>query len=308
MTKSAVATTGKADGMIGFLVFSLSRAWQGFWRNGAMSIAATATMTLMLLLLSGFFIVQNGLLAGLQFVEQKVEVVADLRATASEVEIEDLRLRISALPQVRDVAYVSRDVALERFRAARAAQGEEDLTSYLDTNPLHASLEVKLRDPVDFLAVTDALRADPVVERVKNITDLVNRVLTVTEFLRTAGIVILAVIGAIVLFIIINTIRLAVVARAEEIEVMRLVGASDAFIRWPFVFEGALVGLLGAAITLGVIAAAAEPLSNFMFEFFRVVPLRVGAIARDVAVLVIGSGVGLGVLGAFVSVRTYLIR
>ena len=294
--------------MIRFLVFSLSRAWQGFWRNGAMSIAATATMTLMLLLLSGFFIVQNGLLAGLQFVEQKVEVVADLRATAPEAEVEQLRLRIGSLPEVRDVTFVSKETALQRFRDARAAQGEEDLTSYLDVNPLHASLEVKLRDPSDFAAVTDALRADPLVERVKNITDLVARVLTVTEFLRTAGVVILAVIGAIVLFIIINTIRLAVVARAEEIEVMRLVGASDAFIRWPFVFEGALVGLIGAALTLAVIAAAADSLSTFMFEFFRVLPIRVGAIARDVAVLVIGSGVGLGVLGAFVSVRTYLIR
>jgi len=294
--------------MLRFLIFSLVRAWQGFWRNAAMSIAATATMTLMLLLLSGFFIVQNGLLAGLQFVEQKVEVVADLRSAATDGEIEDLRLRIDALPEVREVTYVSREEALQRFRDARAAQGEEDLTKYLDANPLHASLEVKLRDPGDFAAVTDALRADPLVERVKNITDLVSRVLAVTEFLRTAGIVILALIAAIVLFIIINTIRLAVVARAEEIEVMRLVGASDAFIRWPFVFEGALVGLLGAAITLGVIAAMADPLSSFMFEFFRVLPIRVGAIARDVAVLVIGSGVGLGVLGAFVSVRTYLIR
>ena len=294
--------------MLRFLVFSLVRAWQGFWRNAAMSIAATATMTLMLLLLSGFFIVQNGLLAGLQFVEQKVEVVADLRSAATDGEIEDLRLRIGALPEVREVTYVSREEALQRFRDARAAQGEEDLTKYLDANPLHASLEVKLRDPGAFAAVTAALRADPLVERVKNITDLVSRVLAVTEFLRTAGIVILALIAAIVLFIIINTIRLAVVARAEEIEVMRLVGASDAFIRWPFVFEGALVGLIGAAITLGVIAAVADPLSSFMFEFFRVLPIRVGAIARDVAVLVIGSGVGLGVLGAFVSVRTYLIR
>jgi len=294
--------------VIRFLAFSLSRAWMGFWRNAVMSFAATATMTLMLLLLSGFFIVQSGLLAGLQFIEQKVEVVADLRGTASESEIEKLRLRVAALPEVRDVVYVSPEEALRRFRDARSAQGEEDLTSYLDTNPLRASLEVKLRNPADFAAVTDALRADPLVERVKNITDLVNRVLTVTEFLRSAGVVTLALIGAIVLFIIINTIRLAVVARAEEIEVMRLVGASDAFIRWPFVFEGALIGLLGAAITLGVIAAAAEPLSAFMFEFFRVLPIRVGAIARDVAVLVVGSGVGLGVLGAFVSIRTYLIR
>jgi cell division transport system permease protein len=294
--------------MIRFLAFSISRAWQGFWRNGAMSLAATATMTLMLLLLAGFFIVQNGLLAGLQFVEQKVEVVADLKDGAAPADVQALQQRIAALPEVSDVAYVSKDEALQRFRDARAAQGEEDLTAYLDANPLHASLEVKLRNPTDFGTVNDALAGDPSVERVKNITDLVNRVLTVTDFLRTAGVVILAIIGAIVLFIIINAIRLAVVARAEEIEVMRLVGASDAFIRWPFVFEGALVGLLGAAIALGVIAAVADPLSTFMYDFFRVLPIRVGAIARDVAILVIGSGVGLGVLGAFVSVRTYLIR
>ena len=294
--------------MIRFLAFSIGRAWQGFWRNGAMSLAATATMTLMLLLLAGFFIVQNGLLAGLQFVEQKVEVVADLKDTATPPAVQALEQRVAALPEVSDVAYVSKDEALQRFRAARVAQGQQDLTAYLDANPLHASLEVKLRNPSDFGAVNDAMAGDPSVDRVKNITDLVNRVLTVTDFLRTAGVVILAIIGAIVLFIIINAIRLAVVARAEEIEVMRLVGASDAFIRWPFVFEGALVGLLGAAIALGVIAAVADPLSTFMYDFFRILPIRVGAIARDVAILVIGSGVGLGVLGAFVSVRTYLIR
>jgi cell division transport system permease protein len=273
-----------------------------------MSLAATATMTLMLLLLAGFFIVQNGLLAGLAFVEQKVEVVADLRATATDADVAALRSRIAALPEVREVVFVSKEEALRRFREARAAQGEEDLTRYLDSNPLHASLEVKLRDPDDFGTVMESLRADPAVERVKNITDLVNRVVTVTDLLRTAGLAILAVIGAIVLFIIINTIRLAVVGRAEEIEVMRLVGASDAFIRWPFVFEGALVGLLGAVLTLATIGALAEPLGTFMYDFFRILPIRVGAIARDVSLLVLGSGLGLGVLGAWISVRTYLIR
>ena len=71
---------------------------------------------------------------------------------------------------------------------------------------------------------------------------------------------------------------------------MRLVGASDAFIRWPFVFEGAFVGFLGAAITLGVLAAAAEPLNGFMVEFFRVLPLQVGSLTRDLVTLVMGDG------------------
>ncbi len=294
--------------MISFLAFSVSRAWQSFWRNAAMSIAATATMTLMLLLLSGFWIVQAGLLAGLEFVEQKVQVVADLHDGASESAIASLQARIQAMPEVLAVDYITKEQALLRFQESRQAQGQEDLSGYLQVNPLPASLEVKLRKADAFDVVTSALRADPVVDRVKNIADLANRIATISDFLRTAGLGLLAVIGAIVLFIVINTIRLAVVGRSEEIEIMRLVGASDAFIRWPFVFEGAMVGLFGAAVTLGVLAGASEPLGRFMFDFFRILPFSVGSISRDVTILVVGSGMGLGVLGAWISVRTYLIR
>ncbi len=294
--------------MITFLFFSVRRAWQGFWRNALMSIAATATMVLMLLLLAGFFIIQTGLLAGLEFTEQKVEVVAYLEPTATEAQVTALQDSLKAMPEVETVSYISRDVALERFRESMKAQGREDLTQYLDTNPLYASLEVKLIDPSAVRQIGDALRADPVVRNVINIEDLVQRVLTVTNILRTAGTVLLLVVGAIALFIIVNTIRLAVVARAEEIEIMRLVGASDAFIRWPFVFEGAFVGFLGAVVALAVLAAAADPLSNFMVEFFRVLPLKVGSLTRDLVTLVMGTGVGLGILGSWVSVRTYLIR
>ncbi len=294
--------------MISFLAFSLSRAWQSFWRNAAMSLAATATMTLMLLLLSGFWIVQAGLIAGLDFVEQKVQVVADLNDGTSDSAVAALQARIQAMPEVSQVDYVSKADALARFQADRKAQSQEDLTTYLQANPLPASLEVRLRKADDFGLVTDALRADPSVARVIDITNLANRVTTITGFLRTAGLWLLLIVGAIVLFIVINTIRLAVVGRSEEIEIMRLVGASDAFIRWPFVFEGAIVGLLGAALTLGILAGASDPLSRFMFDFFRILPLSLGSIARDVSLLVLGAGTGLGVLGAWISVRTYLIR
>jgi cell division transport system permease protein len=126
--------------------------------------------------------------------------------------------------------------------------------------------------------------------------------------IRTGGIVALVLVGLTVLFIIVNTIRLAVTSRAEEIEIMRLVGASDAFIRWPFIFEGALVGLLGALVTLIILGAAAAPLSSLMLGFFRVLPLEFGTLVRDVAVLVLVTGLGLGVVGSYVSVRSYLIR
>src|SRR5215216_715278 len=122
--------------MFSFLFFSVARAWQGFWRNAAMSLAATATMTLMLLLLASFWIVQAGFLASLSYVEDKVGVVADLEANATNVQIREVQGRLDAMSEVRSVKYVSKDEALARFREERAAQGQQDLTPYLDNNPL----------------------------------------------------------------------------------------------------------------------------------------------------------------------------
>ena len=294
--------------MIRFVLFSLRRAWQGFWRNAVMSIAATATMVLMLLLLAGFWIINTGLLAGLEYTESKVNIVADLTRTVTTSQLDDLITRVEAMPEVASVEHISREEALERFKQRRAEQGEEDLTRFLDSNPFEASLEISLVEAADYSTVRNRLVSESVVERVINQRDLVDSVLTVTRVLQTAGAIVLLVIGLIVLFIIVNTIRLAVVARAEEIEIMRLVGASDGFIRWPFVFEGALVGLLGALLTLGILGAAADQLGSFMFDFFRVLPLQLGTLTRDVTTLVLATGVGLGILGSWVSVRTYLIR
>jgi cell division transport system permease protein len=296
--------------MITFVVFSLRRAWQGFWRNALMSLAATATMVLMLVLLAGFWILQTGLLSALDFTESKVEVVANIKLDASEADIDHLRTRLDAMPEVSGVTYISREEALQRWKESMRAQGREDLTDVLDTNPLSASFEIKVADASFASTVSDAIQPDkePAVRNVLDTKETAQNVKTVTDILRTAGSVILLVIAVIVLFIIVNTIRLAVFARAEEIEIMRLVGASDAFIRWPFVFEGAMVGLIGAAITLVSLWLLSDPIGRFMVDFFRVLPLSFGSLARDLVVIVLGAGLGLGILGSWVSVRTYLIR
>jgi cell division transport system permease protein len=295
--------------VLSFVAFSLKGAWQGFWRNAVMSLAATATMVLMLVLLSAFFVVLSGLDAGLQFVEQKVQVVAELRDDAPDLKIAQLKQDVSALPEVASVEYIDKATALAQFKQRMAQQGREDLTQYLDSNPLPASLNIKLKDPHEFGTVVQVLQArTDVVQTVEQVQDLVDRVLTVTNLLRTVGLVLLALVGVTVLFIIVNTIRLAVVARSEEIEIMRLVGASDAFIRWPFIFEGAMVGLFGALITLALLAAGAGPLSSLMTRFFEILPLQVGSISRDLVVIVLVTGVGLGTLGSWVSVRSYLLK
>ena len=301
-------------GFFRFVTFSVTRGLQGLRRNGLMTLAATATMLLMLLLLAGFWLVQAGLAAGVQYVEQKVEVVADLHDVpgaegALTVQAVALASDVTALPSVRSVTFVSKDEALSAFRDRLRQRGQVDLTGYLDRNPLPASLEVKLVDPRDYQDVVQLLQnRTHVVDDVVEVQKLVQQLTTVTGVLRTGGIVLLVLVGFVVLFIIVNTIRLAVVARREEIEVMRLVGASDAFIRWPFIFEGAFVGLLGAGVALAILAVASGPMTDFMYGFFRVLPLELGSLQRDVIVLVLGTGLGVGILGSWLSVRSYLAK
>ncbi len=294
--------------MIPFVAFSLGRAWQGFWRNGVMSIAASATMAFMLTLLAGFWVVQTGLSAGLDFVESKVQVRAFIKDSATPTEISALRVRIAALPEVAGIEFTTKDQALADFKAREAQAGHEDLVKYLDTNPLRASLDIRLTDPKVTGDVVETLSSSPVVDHVLPVEDVVDRLLAVTTVIRTIGLILLGAVGITVLFIVVNTIRLAVVARGTEIEIMRLVGASDAFVRWPFVFEGALVGMIGAGVTLLLFALAADPLSGVLMRYFEVPPLALSSLTREVLILTLGTGLGLGSIGAWLSVRRYLAR
>jgi cell division transport system permease protein len=290
-----------------FIAFSLRRAWQGYWRNGLMSLAATASMTLMLLLLSGLVILLSGLDATLSYVESKVEVVAYLEDSASPTDINALQAKLEAMPEITSVSFVSKEQALKDFQARQPDVAE--LVGALEDNPLPASFEIRLSDPIAYVDVATYLREQPIVDSVQDIKKTVNQMVAVINLLRTGGVAILLVVGLTVLFIIINAIRLAVVARAEEIEIMKLVGASDAFIRWPFVFEGALVGLFGALITLGLLWLVQDRLAGALAEFFAVLPVQANAIVgRNVALIVLPTGIGVGVLGSYVSVRSYLAR
>jgi cell division transport system permease protein len=294
--------------MIPFVAFSLGRAWQGFWRNGVMSIAASATMAFMLTLLAGFWVVQTGLSAGLDFVESKVQVRAFIKDSATPTEINALQVRIAALPEVAGIEFTTKDQALADFKAREAQAGHEDLVKYLDTNPLRASLDIRLTDPKVTGDVVETLSSSLVVDHVLPVEDVVDRLLAVTTVIRTIGLILLGAVGITVLFIVVNTIRLAVVARGTEIEIMRLVGASDAFVRWPFVFEGALVGMIGAGVTLLLFALAADPLSGVLMRYFEVPPLALSSLTREVLILTLGTGLGLGSIGAWLSVRRYLAR
>ncbi len=295
--------------MIHFLAFSLQRAAEGLWRNRVMTLAATVTMILMLVLLASLVIVLSGMQAGLDFVESKVEVRAELQEGVPQERVDALRDHVAALPEVEGVTYVSKEEALAQFRA-RLADGQEDLTEVVGSNPLPAQLVVKLRDPREFGAVRSTLlEPSGVVIRVVEQQSNVDRLVSITGLLHTVGIIIIALVGLTVLLVVVNSIRMALMSRSDEIEIMRLVGASDAFVRWPFIFEGLLVGLLGALVTLGLLSLAAGPISQLATTIAGQVPVGFGdRLTSQVAAVVMAAGLGLGGLGAWLSVRAYLRR
>ena len=289
-----------------FVGFTIVRAWQGFWRNAMMSLAATATVVLMLVLLAALFIVISGLNAGLAFIESKVAVTAQLEDGTSGGERAELTDEILAMPGVASVEYVSPLDAMERLREAYEATGRKlDLGDSANIK-LFASLEINLTDPDASSAVVDALSDHEHVERIITKQAEYDTLLGIINVIRTVGIVAVGLVALTVLFMIINTIRIAVYSRANEIEIMRLVGASDSFIRWPFILEGILCGLIGAVVTVILVTAVWDPIQPAMVNLFQMPTAVSSQFLATISVLLFAVGLGVGALGSWISVRSYL--
>jgi cell division transport system permease protein len=291
--------------LLRFIAFSVVRAWQGFWRNAMMSLAATSTVVLMLVLLSGLLIVLAGLDSGLQYIESKVGVTARLRDNLPQPQLDTLLVDIRALPGVSNAEYISPEDALNRLKDFYREQGQ---TLDLGGAPisLYASVEISLTDPNYAESVQNALSERPEVERITTRQVDYAKLLSIIGYVRTVGIVALGLVGLTVLFMIVNMIRIAVYSRSGEIEIMRLVGASDSFIRWPFILEGILCGVIGAVVTIILVAVAWEPIKPIMVRVFQMPTAVSTEFLAVLSAVILGVGLGVGALGSWISVRANL--
>jgi len=293
------------------LEYVVTTAAQGFWRNPVMSLASTFTVGLMLLLFAFFLATDRGLQAAVGVLESKVELALFLEDDARVSDVLDLRARIEADPAVSRVDYVTKEQAMARLVDIAAKRPDIQIVDTSE-NPLQASLEVKLAHAQDAPRVTAALRQEigkGVVSDVVDNPQVVDKLLTITRVLSFGGLAVLAMMLIVALFVIVNTIRIAVHARRDEIEIMKLVGATDWFVRWPFILEGMLVGALGAMAATAVVLVAAGPVMNAMVSFIEILPLSFGTtfvwqLVGSVFALALAVGGG----GAMLSVRAHLAK
>lgn len=286
--------------------YLLNSAFTGLWRNRTMTGGAIVTTAIMLITLAGFLAINDTLNQMVTELGRKSNLIAyvrdDARPTQVTAVIEELRGR----PGVREVRFISKDDALEIFESRFVDQ--RDILDVLQSNPLPASVELRLNDPAVVPGLNEELQAmTSVFDDVVVPLDVVEEVIGISNLARIAGTVIVIALTGVTLFVIVNTIRIAVFARRQEIEIMKLVGATDWFVRGPFVAEGAVIGIIGAgiaAIALVVLYAQATPAITQLVSFL---PVSTDAVfVRNLAVFTLLVGLVVGSVGSYFSVRRYL--
>ena len=286
--------------------YLLNSAFTGLWRNRTMTGGAIVTTAIMLITLAGFLAINDTLNQMVTELGRKSNLIAyvrdDARPTQVTAVIEDLRGR----PGVREVQFVSKDDALEIFESRFV--DHRDILDVLQSNPLPASVELRLNDPAVVPGLADELQEmTSVFDDVVVPLDVVEEVIGISNLARIAGTVIVIALTGVTLFVIVNTIRIAVFARRQEIEIMKLVGATDWFVRGPFVAEGAVIGIIGAgiaAIALVILYAQATPAITQLVSFLPV--STDAAFVRNLAVFTLLVGLVVGSVGSYFSVRRYL--
>ena len=285
--------------------YAIVTAVVNLYRHGTQSASAIFATVVMLLVLNGFLLVVSTLNLAIQALEQKVNVIAYLKEEVDDETGEALRDRIGAVGSIVETVYLSKDAAMARLRDQLADRAE--LLDMVSGNPLPASVEVRVRDASEVRRVAEILRADQHVDEVTVPEDAVDSLVRLAQAARFGGAFTIIGFAGVTVVVIGNTIRLAVYARRQEIELMRLVGATDWFIRWPFVIEGMLYGIVGAVIVGAVTLLALGSVQGALLDVLKFLPIRSDPLLPLQLLVVTGIvGVGVGTIGSYVSVRRFL--
>lgn len=294
------------------LPFFLSEAYRALRRNAAPSLAAIVTIAVTVLLIGVLVPVLDASGSKTDDVRSQLELKVFLFDDATKQEISNLEDRIGRMPHVEKVEYVSPAAALKILEEDLE---DRSLLDELNSNPLPPAFNVKADDPDNLESVQTALSPPNSAGKPQPISPAIDEIVTgeqTTQIREVTGAVkiLLAVIAVLLavasLFLVGNTIRLSIYARRREVEVMQLVGATNWFIRWPFVIEGLVVGLFGALIAVGILflgkVTIVDPLSD---NFALVENLNTISFTPLVAALVAGAMV-VAALGSGVTLRRFL--
>ncbi len=290
-----------------------------FWRNAVVSLSAIFVMTVALFVICATMLSSVFLDSTLETIKEKVDINIYFNAGADEGDIFVMKRSLEALPEVKSVDYISRDQAIESFKARH--QNDYLMTQALEElvdNPLGAILNIKAKDTSQYEAIATHIKneqeaAGPGANLIYNVNYSKNKIVIdkltgITAGVERVSLAVLLVLIAIAIVITFNTIRLAIYISREEIAIMRLVGASNTFVRGPFIVEGIMYGMVAAIVATALFYPVTLWLKGATQDFYGGIDLFYYYIANlnQIFLVLLLCGMGLGAISSFLAVRRYL--
>ncbi|KGX86183.1 permease-like cell division protein FtsX [Pontibacillus litoralis] len=282
---------------------------KNIYRNGWMTVASVGAVTTTLLLVGVFLALMLNVNEMANNVEEDVEIKVYADRTAEKKDLDKLESKLNDISAVETVTFSSKEQELEELKSSMGEEGQVWEMYNEDNNPLSDAFILKTSDPLDTFTVADEVAEYDYVEKVHYGEGVVERLFGLTKYVRYIGIALIAALVFTAIFLISNTIKLTIMARSKEIGIMKLVGATNGFIRWPFFIEGILLGVLGSLLPIAVVATGYHYLYNnlrdkIQVSFIELIPFN--PLVWQVSLIMLAIGAFIGVWGSLMSVRKFL--
>lgn len=284
---------------------------KGLVRNGWMTFASVSAVTVTLLLVGIFAMVMFNVNKISDNVEKDVEIQVFVERESDQAKIDAVGKKLEQMPGVESVRYSSKEEELDRFKE-QLGEGSQAYQSVEKDNPLHDRYIVKATSPNETETIANTVKKMENIDSVEYGEDYVEKMFNFLEGVRIGGIILIVGLTFMAMFLISNTIKVTIFSRRREIEIMRLVGAKNGFIRAPFFIEGLLMGVLGALIPIAVVYFGYEVTYNALqpqlvslnASIFTLIPP--GELSIQVSVILLTLGAFIGVWGSTTSLGRFL--
>ncbi|WP_312088013.1 permease-like cell division protein FtsX [Megamonas funiformis] len=286
--------------------YFIKEVYTSFKRNIWMTLASIFTVVLSLFILGFFSIVILNLNKMANTLESQVQISVYLKDDLSQEEIDETKETLSKIEGLQDIKFTTREEAMENFKE-RLGDQQFLLDALDDTNPLPDSFSLTVTSPQQVKTIADTVVALDSVESASYSQDIINHLFNLTHLIRLIGVALIILLTGAAIFIISNTIRLTVFARRKEIAIMKYVGATDWFIRWPFLLEGICLGFIGGGLATIFLYIVYNQVTQEIYEamaFFPLIPQHPFINYISLAILV--AGIIIGALGSTISLKRFL--
>jgi cell division transport system permease protein len=277
-------------------------------RNGWMTFASVGAVTVTLILVGVFFAIMMNLNRVAQTIEQDVEIRVHIDVAASKQDQQTLKNEIDSIPEVKSIKFSPKTQELNNLVKSLGEDGKA-FKLFEQDNPLNDVFIVKTKNPSDTMKVAKLIEKDNFVAKVKYGQGKVEKLFKFINAARNVGIVLVIGLFFTAIFLISNTIKITIIARRREIKIMRLVGATNNFIRWPFFLEGLWLGIIGSILPIVLISIAYYRAYDYIGPklsgtFIKILPFN--PFMYQVSGILILMGALIGVWGSVMSVRKFL--